>query len=72
RPVALKSINDSKEMSAEYINELKIHYRCISAIPPLDGEVRYDHGFLRFFGITQNPETKDYIMITELAPYKDI
>ncbi|CAG8599588.1 16402_t:CDS:2, partial [Dentiscutata heterogama] len=72
RPVALKSINDSKDMSSEYINELKIHHRCISATPPLDGGVRYDHGFLRFFGITQNPETNDYIMITELAPYKDI
>ncbi|CAG8765736.1 15405_t:CDS:2, partial [Cetraspora pellucida] len=72
RPVALKCINDSKEMSDEYIKELKIHHRCISATPPHDGEVRYDHGFLRFFGITQDPETNDYIMVTELAPYMDI
>ncbi|CAG8644958.1 22209_t:CDS:2, partial [Racocetra persica] len=51
---------------------LKTHHRCISAIPPHDGEIRYDHGFLRFFGITQDPQTNDYIMVTELAPYKDI
>src|SRR6266542_6657763 len=34
--------------------------------------MRYDHGFLRFFGITQDPRTHDYIMVTELAPYHDL
>ncbi|CAB5354406.1 unnamed protein product [Rhizophagus irregularis] len=72
RPVALKSIKNSQDMTSEYINELQTHYRCVSATPSHVEKMRFDHGFLRFFGITQDPETHDYIMVTELAPYHDL
>ncbi|CAB4429303.1 unnamed protein product [Rhizophagus irregularis] len=41
--VELKRLNNSKEITLEFINETKIDYV--------------------FYGITQNPETKDYIMV---------
>ncbi|CAI2171180.1 3252_t:CDS:2 [Funneliformis geosporum] len=72
RPVALKSIKNSQDITSEYINELRTHHRCISAPPSYSGEMRFDHGFLRFFGITQDPTTHDYMMVTELASYGDL
>ncbi|CAG8550457.1 3240_t:CDS:2, partial [Acaulospora colombiana] len=71
-PVALKKLRGSKEMSESFINELRTHYRCISTPSPIEDNVKYDHGFLRFFGITQDPKTKDYAMVTELASLRDI
>ncbi|CAG8530386.1 12345_t:CDS:2 [Funneliformis mosseae] len=40
RPVALKSIKNSQDITSEYINELRTHYRCISATPSYSGEMR--------------------------------
>ncbi|CAG8484836.1 5252_t:CDS:2 [Diversispora eburnea] len=68
RPVALRLIKNSKDMSTSFLDELRVYHQCISNPPMFDGEVKYDHGFLRFFGFTQHPETEDYLMVTELAP----
>ncbi|CAG8586283.1 3889_t:CDS:2 [Acaulospora morrowiae] len=71
-PVAIKRLKGSQEMSESFIEELRTHHRCISTPPATNDNIKYDHGFLRFFGITQDPETKDYAMVTELASLRDI
>ncbi|EXX73120.1 Cmk1p [Rhizophagus irregularis DAOM 197198w] len=54
--VALKKLNESQNISAEYLNELKIHWRFyITATSPL-----------RLYGITKDPQTKELIMVTQL------
>ncbi|GBB97125.1 hypothetical protein RclHR1_02920010 [Rhizophagus clarus] len=55
--VALKRLNGSQNMSAEYLNELKIHLKfCQSTIISL-----------KFYGITKDPETKDFMIILQFA-----
>ncbi|CAG8751957.1 15710_t:CDS:2, partial [Funneliformis mosseae] len=54
--VALKRLNGSRNMSAKYCSELKAHWDF------------YLTGYgtlklLKFYGITKDPETKDFIMI---------
>ncbi|RGB41385.1 kinase-like domain-containing protein [Rhizophagus diaphanus] len=55
--VALKRLNGSQNISAEYLNELKIHWRLYNL----------DDLSLKFYGITKDPQTKELMMITQLA-----
>ncbi|UZO26765.1 uncharacterized protein OCT59_018978 [Rhizophagus irregularis] len=53
--VALKKLNDSHEMSVDYLNELKIHW-----------DVYLEENFtLGFYGMTKDPVTKEFMMIIE-------
>ncbi|GBC02099.1 hypothetical protein RclHR1_04450007 [Rhizophagus clarus] len=52
--VALKKLNDSQNILAEYLNELKIHWDC---------NKKNTIDFLKFYGMTKDPETKEFIMI---------
>ncbi|EXX53030.1 Cdc15p [Rhizophagus irregularis DAOM 197198w] len=56
--VALKRLNGSENMSVEYLNELKIHWnyhkRSVTAA-------------LKFYGMTKDPETEEYMMILQFA-----
>ncbi|GBC07683.1 hypothetical protein RclHR1_07620001 [Rhizophagus clarus] len=55
--VALKRLNGSHEISIEYLNKLKIHWN-----------VYLEENFsLRFYGMTKDPITKEFMMIIELA-----
>ncbi|RGB34000.1 kinase-like domain-containing protein [Rhizophagus diaphanus] len=54
--VALKSLNYSKNITLELMNEMIFHH-----------EVEFDHGSVKFYGITQDPETKNYVMVLEYA-----
>jgi len=54
--VALKYFKGSQEISASFLNEMKIHYQLY-----LNG------GFLRFYGITKDPQTNEFIMVSELV-----
>ncbi|GES76087.1 kinase-like domain-containing protein [Rhizophagus clarus] len=56
--VALKRLNGSQNMSIEYLNELKTHWNYNNSV--------YDHT-LRFYGITKDPETKEFMMILQFA-----
>ncbi|EXX67459.1 Tpk1p [Rhizophagus irregularis DAOM 197198w] len=56
--VALKSLNNSENVTSEFINEITMHfktrkYKTISVI--------------RVYGITQDPETKNYMMVLRYA-----
>uniref|UniRef100_U9UFX0 Protein kinase domain-containing protein n=1 Tax=Rhizophagus irregularis (strain DAOM 181602 / DAOM 197198 / MUCL 43194) TaxID=747089 RepID=U9UFX0_RHIID len=57
KKVALKRLYGSQNISAEYLNELKVHWSfCSSATAPL-----------MLYGITKDPQTKELMMITQLA-----
>ncbi|EXX53679.1 Ypk2p [Rhizophagus irregularis DAOM 197198w] len=56
--VALKSLNNSENVTSEFINEITMHcktkkYQTVSVI--------------RVYGITQDPETKNYMMVLPYA-----
>ncbi|GBB87621.1 hypothetical protein RclHR1_01410004 [Rhizophagus clarus] len=53
--VALKRLNGSQNMSDKYLNEFKIHWK-LSRL-----------GGLRIYGLTNDPETKEFMMIIEFA-----
>ncbi|EXX53026.1 kinase-like domain-containing protein [Rhizophagus irregularis DAOM 181602=DAOM 197198] len=56
--VALKRLNGSENMSAEYLNELKIHWNL------------YKEGgntSIAFYGMTKDPETEEFMMILQFA-----
>ncbi|EXX68448.1 uncharacterized protein OCT59_016039 [Rhizophagus irregularis] len=53
--VALKRLNGSQNMSDNYLNELKIHWNISK------------NGGLRFYGLTKDPETKEFMMIIKFA-----
>ncbi|CAG8447286.1 8317_t:CDS:2 [Diversispora eburnea] len=54
--VALRRLDNSSNLSSEFINELKL---CFSA--------QKNEKFAQIYGITQDPESKDYYLIMEYA-----
>ncbi|CAB4438570.1 unnamed protein product [Rhizophagus irregularis] len=55
--VALKSLDDSKNIESEFINETMLH-----------NKVRKDNNcIIKLYGITQDPETKNYMMVLDYA-----
>ncbi|EXX68074.1 Tpk1p [Rhizophagus irregularis DAOM 197198w] len=55
--VALKSLDNSKNVTLKFMNEIMSHNK---------GKI--DNNFIiRFYGITQDPKTKDYMMILDYA-----
>ncbi|POG73376.1 kinase-like domain-containing protein, partial [Rhizophagus irregularis DAOM 181602=DAOM 197198] len=55
--VALKSLKNSSNISDDFLNELKNHLHCLSSD---------DLSTVRIFGITQDPETSNYMIVMEL------
>ncbi|GBB89033.1 hypothetical protein RclHR1_01570005 [Rhizophagus clarus] len=55
--VALKQLNDSQNISADYLNELKTHW-CLYNLRD---------NALKFYGMTKDPETKEFMMIIQLV-----
>ncbi|GBC46810.2 uncharacterized protein OCT59_017839 [Rhizophagus irregularis] len=58
KKVALKRLNGSQDMSAEYLNELKIHWKVFVESLRLS---------LEFYGVTKDPETEEFMMILDVA-----
>ncbi|GBB89529.1 hypothetical protein RclHR1_16230002 [Rhizophagus clarus] len=56
--VALKRLKGPQNMSIEYLNELKTHWNY--------NKPEYDYT-LQFYGITKDPETKEFMMILQFA-----
>ncbi|PKB93359.1 hypothetical protein RhiirA5_441500, partial [Rhizophagus irregularis] len=55
--VALKSLNNSKNVTLEYMNnEITLYNNRVD-----------DDVYIRLYGITQDPETKDYMMVLDYA-----
>ncbi|CAG8549186.1 17649_t:CDS:2, partial [Gigaspora rosea] len=59
--VALKMLDNSKDIRPEFLHELRAHYKCLSS-----GLV------LTCYGITQHPDTKDYMMVMDYAKQGDL
>ncbi|RGB28792.1 kinase-like domain-containing protein [Rhizophagus diaphanus] len=55
--IALKRLNNSQNMSANYLSELKAHWNLNKS---------YTNS-LKFYGMTKDPETKEFMMIIEFA-----
>ncbi|GBC08827.1 hypothetical protein RclHR1_08400005 [Rhizophagus clarus] len=55
--VALKSLNNSKNVTLEFINEITLHNR---------GKINNSF-IIGFYGITQDPVTKNYMMVLDYA-----
>ncbi|GES87585.1 kinase-like domain-containing protein [Rhizophagus clarus] len=54
--VALKSLNNSKNITLEFMNEITLHYK-----------VNFHKSVIKLYGITQDPETENYIMVLDYA-----
>ncbi|RGB32960.1 hypothetical protein C1646_762276 [Rhizophagus diaphanus] len=55
--VALKSLDNSKNVALKFMNEIMLH-----------NKVKMDNNVIvRFYGITQEPKMKDYMMVLEYA-----
>uniref|UniRef100_U9UH74 Protein kinase domain-containing protein n=1 Tax=Rhizophagus irregularis (strain DAOM 181602 / DAOM 197198 / MUCL 43194) TaxID=747089 RepID=U9UH74_RHIID len=54
--VALKSLNNTKNVTLEYMNEITLYNNRVD-----------DDVYIRLYGITQDPETKDYMMVLDYA-----
>ncbi|CAG8665709.1 30355_t:CDS:2 [Gigaspora margarita] len=59
--VALKVIEGSKNMPSNFLNELKSHQSC-----------RDCGGFLKLYGVSIEPSTKDYILVMEFMSKMDL
>ncbi|RGB29464.1 kinase-like domain-containing protein [Rhizophagus diaphanus] len=59
KDVVLKSLNKSENITLEFINEITLHLKIF--------EDKSISQFIRCYGITQNLDTKDYIMVMEYA-----
>ncbi|UZO04960.1 uncharacterized protein OCT59_025321 [Rhizophagus irregularis] len=55
RVVALKNLYNSQNISNEFLNEIKKY------------SIKFNDNILKIYGISQNPDTKDYIMVFEYA-----
>ncbi|EXX58764.1 Tpk1p [Rhizophagus irregularis DAOM 197198w] len=56
RFIALKILNNSKNITLEFMNEIMLHYK-----------VDVSDKIIKFYGITQEPETKNYGMVLDYA-----
>ncbi|CAB4431361.1 unnamed protein product [Rhizophagus irregularis] len=54
--VALKSLNNSKNVTLEFMNEITLHYK-----------VNLHKTIIKLYGITQDPDEKNYIMVLDYA-----
>ncbi|CAG8763426.1 3428_t:CDS:2, partial [Racocetra fulgida] len=55
RTIVLKSLNNSKIISNDFLNELKNYFQCSNSY------------VLKYYGITQHPETKNYLIVMAFA-----
>ncbi|GES87557.1 kinase-like domain-containing protein [Rhizophagus clarus] len=55
--VALKRLNESQNMSSDYLNELKIYWNLYIC----------EYNYLHFYGMTKDPKTEEFMMITQFA-----
>lgn len=57
KKLALKNLTNSQNLSDDFLKEIKSHLKCSN---------------LELFGITQNPRTEDYVMVTKFADEGDL
>ncbi|GBC09791.1 hypothetical protein RclHR1_09100004 [Rhizophagus clarus] len=62
-PVVLKNLDDSSNLNEDFLNEWKTHIQCLYKA--------YNHNIVFFptFGITQDPDTLNYMIVMDYAVY---
>ncbi|RHZ44894.1 hypothetical protein Glove_707g70 [Diversispora epigaea] len=55
--VVLKKFDNFENSNEEFLNEMSIHFK-----------TNLSHRFIRFYGITKDPETNKYMMVLEYMP----
>ncbi|CAG8486320.1 31009_t:CDS:2, partial [Racocetra persica] len=64
--IVLKSLKNSKHISTDFFNELEIYNKCVNS-------TRYDgEHIIKFFGMTQDPQTGNFMIITEFVKNGDL
>ncbi|GBC27252.2 kinase-like domain-containing protein [Rhizophagus irregularis DAOM 181602=DAOM 197198] len=58
---ALKSLNNSKNVTLEFMNEITLHYK-----------VNLHKSVIKLYGITQDPKEKNYIMVLDYAEHGNL
>ncbi|GBC32515.2 kinase-like domain-containing protein [Rhizophagus irregularis DAOM 181602=DAOM 197198] len=58
KDVALKSLNNSKNVTVEFLNEITSHHK-----------IEDNFSIINIYGITQEPETKNYMIILDYAEH---
>ncbi|CAG8654226.1 9370_t:CDS:2 [Cetraspora pellucida] len=53
--IVLKSLNNSEAISHDFLNELKTYFQCSGS------------NIINYYGITQHPKTKDYMIVMDFA-----
>ncbi|RGB37174.1 kinase-like domain-containing protein [Rhizophagus diaphanus] len=56
--VAIKKLHDSRNISKDFLNELKLLYQCNNSIK---------EGIITCYGITRDPITKEYMLVMDYA-----
>ncbi|GBC24406.2 kinase-like domain-containing protein [Rhizophagus irregularis DAOM 181602=DAOM 197198] len=69
KTVALKELNNSKNIESKELNELKIFYNFILKHTRSDDTINDTN---RYFGITQNPNTQNFMIITNYYKSGDL
>ncbi|CAI2171079.1 6959_t:CDS:2 [Funneliformis geosporum] len=59
--VALKLLHDSQEITKDFLNDMKKYYQC-----------KNRENLVGYFGISQDPTTKEYILVTQFANKLDL
>ncbi|CAB4481638.1 kinase-like protein [Rhizophagus irregularis] len=59
--VIMKSLHDSQQITEDFLNEIKKYYHC-----------KNRENLIGYYGISQNPKTKEYILVTQFAINLDI
>ncbi|CAG8452118.1 7860_t:CDS:2 [Acaulospora morrowiae] len=58
--VALKLLHNSSGMDYDFLKEIKTHINCVS------------YAVVQCYGLSQDPKTKDYLIVMEYANYGDL
>ncbi|RHZ61627.1 hypothetical protein Glove_346g143 [Diversispora epigaea] len=67
REIALKVINNSQNVDTEFLNELKHTFQFGSRL-----SCRYKENIIKCYGVTQDPQTKNYAFVLEYIPNGDL
>ncbi|RGB22806.1 kinase-like domain-containing protein [Rhizophagus diaphanus] len=59
--VAIKSLNNSKNITSEFINEITLHHKIV--------DNNFFSFIVRIYGITQDPISKNFMMVLDYADY---
>ncbi|RHZ72866.1 hypothetical protein Glove_236g1 [Diversispora epigaea] len=64
--IVLKVLNNSQNVDTEFLNELKHTFQFMSNLNSYEGSI------IKCYGVTQDPQTKNYAFVSEYIPNGDL